>query len=159
VQDPALWELRYAIGAYSFALVLGAFNLRALAVVPTAIGYLSHAARADDYYVTAMYAGQAMLLIAFAGAGTEAMSHIYRTTLQQLLTRQDLAMLAGQDAIAKHYDPMVAMLVTSAQASLRGSVCGQPLASSVSPVAIARSLAACNQALKLIAPLLPVECD
>ena len=138
VQDPALWERRYAIGAYSFALVLGAFNLRAiatgdpmvamlvtsvmfgygagivaqlgvrpttcvislaLAVVPTVIGYLSHAAKADDYYVTAMYAGQAMLLIAFAGAGTEAMSHIYRTTLQQLLTRQDLAMLAGQDGL------------------------------------------------------------
>jgi hypothetical protein len=31
VQDPALWERRYAIGAYSFALVLGAFNLRAIA--------------------------------------------------------------------------------------------------------------------------------
>ena len=138
VRDPALWERRYAIGAYSFALVLGAFNLRAiatgdpmvamlvtsvmfgygagivarlgvrpttcvislaLAVVPTAIGYLSYAANADNYYVTAMYTGQALLLIAFAGAGTEAMGHIYRTTLQQLLTRQDLAMLAGQDGL------------------------------------------------------------
>jgi diguanylate cyclase len=138
VRDPALWESRYAIGAYSFALVLGAFNLRAiatgdpmvamlvtsvmfgygagivarlgvrpticvislaLAVVPTAIGYLSYAANADNFYVTAMYAGQALLLIAFAGAGTEAMGHIYRTTLQQLLTRQDLAMLAGQDGL------------------------------------------------------------
>jgi diguanylate cyclase (GGDEF)-like protein len=138
VRDPALWESRYAIGAYSFALVLGAFNLRAiatgdpmvamlvtsvmfgygagivarlgvrpticvislaLAVVPTAIGYLSYAANADNFYVTAMYAGQALLLIAFAGAGTEAMGHIYRTTLQQLLTRQDLAMLAGQDVL------------------------------------------------------------
>ena len=27
VQDPAHWDGRYAIGAYSFALVLGAFNL------------------------------------------------------------------------------------------------------------------------------------
>jgi diguanylate cyclase (GGDEF)-like protein len=138
IRDPALWERRYAIGAYSFALVLGAFNLRAiatgdpmvamlvtsvmfgygagivarlgvrpttcvislaLAVVPTAIGYLSYAANADNHYVTAMYTGQALLLIAFAGAGTEAMGHIYRTTLQQLLTRQDLAMLAGQDGL------------------------------------------------------------
>jgi diguanylate cyclase len=137
VQDPALWDGRYAIGAYSFALVLGAFNLRAiatgdplvamlvtsvmfgygagivarlgvrpavcvtslaLAVVPTVIGYLSYAAMAGDYYVATMYAGQALLLIAFA-AGTEAMGHIYRTTLQQLLTRQDLAMLAGQDGL------------------------------------------------------------
>jgi diguanylate cyclase len=31
VQDPALWERRYTIGAYIFALVLGAFNLRAIA--------------------------------------------------------------------------------------------------------------------------------
>jgi diguanylate cyclase (GGDEF)-like protein len=138
VQDSALWDRRYAIGAYSFALVLGAFNSRAivtgdpmvamlvtsvmfgygagivarlgvrpavcvislaLAVVPTAIGYLSYAATAGDYYVTAMYAGQALLLIAFAAAGTEAMGHTYRTTLQQLLTRQDLAMLAGQDVL------------------------------------------------------------
>jgi diguanylate cyclase (GGDEF)-like protein len=71
----------------------------ALAVVPTAIGYLSYAARAGDYYVGIMYAGQALLLIAFAAAGAEAMGHIYRTTLQQLLTRQDLAMLAGQDGL------------------------------------------------------------
>jgi diguanylate cyclase (GGDEF)-like protein len=138
VQDPALWARRYAMGAYGFALVLGAFNLRAittgdpmvamlvtsvmfgygagivarlgvqpttcvislaLAVVPTAVGYLSYAATAGDYYVTAMYAAQALLLITFAGAGTEAMGHIYRTTLQQLLTRQDLAMLAGQDGL------------------------------------------------------------
>ena len=138
VHDPTLWDGRYAIGAYSFALVLGAFNLRAIAtgdpmvamlvtsvmfgygagivarlgvrpavcvislasaVVPTAIGYISYAARADDYYVMVMYAAQALLLIAFAAAGTEAMGHIYRTTLQQLLTRQDLAMLAGQDGL------------------------------------------------------------
>jgi diguanylate cyclase len=31
VQNAAVWERRYAIGAYSFALVLGAFNLRAIA--------------------------------------------------------------------------------------------------------------------------------
>jgi len=45
----------------------------ALAVVPTAIGYLSYAASAGARYVTAMYAGQALLLIVFAVAGTEAM--------------------------------------------------------------------------------------
>ena len=138
VQDPALWDRRYAIGAYCFAVVLGAFNLRAvasgdpmiamlvtsvmfgygagivarlavrptvcvislgLAVVPTGVGYLIYAAKAGDSSVTAMYACQALLLFAFAAAGTEAMAHIYRTTLQQLLTRQDLTMLAGQDAL------------------------------------------------------------
>jgi hypothetical protein len=133
VQDPALWEGRYAIGAYSFALVLGGFNLRAiatgdpmvamlvtsvvfgsgivarfgvrpavciislaLAVVPTAIAYLSYAASAGDYYASAMYVSQALLLIVFVVAGMEAMGHIYLTTLQQLLTRQDLTILDGQ---------------------------------------------------------------
>jgi diguanylate cyclase len=138
VQDPALWDRRYAIGAYCFAVVLGAINLRAiasgdpmiamlvtsvmfgygagivarlavrptvcvvslgLAVLPTGVGYLIHAATAGDFYVTTMYACQALLLFAFAAAGTEAMGHIYRTTLQQLMTRQDLTMLAGQDAL------------------------------------------------------------
>jgi diguanylate cyclase (GGDEF)-like protein len=138
VRDAALWERRYAIGAYSFALVLGIFNFRALsagdpaiamlvtsvvfgygagivarlgvrpvacsislalAVVPTAAGYLTCIASANDYYVIAMFAWQALLLIAFTIAGMEAMSHIYRTTLQQLLTRQDLTILAGQDGL------------------------------------------------------------
>jgi diguanylate cyclase (GGDEF)-like protein len=138
VNDASRWERRYAMGAYSFALVLGAFNLRAiatgdpmvamlvtsvmfgygagmvarlsvrpavctisltLAIVPTAFGYLSYAASAGDYYVTTMYAFQAVLLIAFAAAGTEAMGHIYRTTLEQLLARQDLAILAGHDVL------------------------------------------------------------
>jgi diguanylate cyclase len=71
----------------------------ALAVVPTGVGYVVYAIKAGDYYVTAMYGCQAVLLLAFAAAGTEAMRHIYRTTLQQLLTRQDLIMLAGQDAL------------------------------------------------------------
>lgn len=138
IQDAPRWERRYAAGAYGFALVLGAFNLRAitigdpwvamlvtsvmfgygagivarlsvrptvcvislaLAVVPTAIGYLANAVSADSNYVTTMYVGQTLLLIAFAAAGTEAMRHIYRTTLRQLLTRQDLAILAGQDGL------------------------------------------------------------
>jgi diguanylate cyclase (GGDEF)-like protein len=138
VQDPAQWERLYAIGAYAFALVLGAFNWRAiatgdpivamlvtsvifgygagivarlgvrpticvislaLAVVPTAIGYLNYAASAGNNYVTAMYIGQAVLLVVFAVAGTEAMGHTYRTTLQQLLTRQDLMILAGEDGL------------------------------------------------------------
>jgi diguanylate cyclase len=136
IKDAPAWERRYATGAYAFALVLGAFNLRAitigdpmvamlvtsvmfgygagivarlsvrptvcvislaLAVMPTAIGYLYSAVSADNNYVTTMYVGQTLLLIAFAAAGTEAMRHIYRTTLQHLFTRQDLAILAGQD--------------------------------------------------------------
>lgn len=140
IQDAPLWQRRYAAGAYSFAVVLGAFNLRAitigdpmvamlvtsvmfgygagivarlsvrpavcvvslaLAVVPTATAYLVNAVSADNDYVTTMYVGQTLLLIAFAAAGTEAMRHIYRTTLQQLLTRQDLAILAGQDGLTR----------------------------------------------------------
>jgi diguanylate cyclase (GGDEF)-like protein len=71
----------------------------ALAVGPTAAGYLNCIASAGDYYVIAMFAWQALLLIAFTIAGMEAMSHIYRTTVQQLLTRQDLTILAGQDGL------------------------------------------------------------
>lgn len=67
--------------------------------MPTVVGYLSSAASAGNYYIMAMLAGQALLLIAFAAAGAEAASHIYRTTLQQLLTRQDLTILAGQDGL------------------------------------------------------------
>jgi GGDEF domain-containing protein len=40
-----------------------------------------------------------VLLVVFAIAGTEAMGHVYRTTLQQLLTRQHLMILAGQDGL------------------------------------------------------------
>jgi diguanylate cyclase len=71
----------------------------ALAVMPTASGYLFYATKASDVYVTSMYVTQAFLLIVFAFAGTEAMGHIYKTTLQQLLTRQDLIVLAGQDGM------------------------------------------------------------
>jgi diguanylate cyclase (GGDEF)-like protein len=138
VRDPILWEGRYALGAYSFAVVLGAFNSRAianadpviamlvtsvmfgygagivarlsvrpatcvfslgLAAVPTCAGYLIYAASSGNHFIATMYVCQAVLLLAFAAAGAEAMGHIYRTTLQQLLTRQDLIMLAGQDAL------------------------------------------------------------
>jgi diguanylate cyclase len=138
VQQIAPWDSRYAIGAFSFALVLGAFNLRAivtgdakvamlvtsvmfgygagivarlgvrptvcvislaLSVVPTAVGYLTNAMSAADNYVMTIYLVQAFLLIAFTAAGIEAMGHIYRTTLQQLLAQQDLAILAGQDSL------------------------------------------------------------
>jgi hypothetical protein len=44
-----------------------------------------------------------VLLVVFAIAGTEAMGHVYRTTLQQLLTRQDLMILAGQDGLTRTY--------------------------------------------------------
>jgi diguanylate cyclase len=138
IRDAPLWERRYAAGAYAFAIVLGAFNLRAittgdplvamvitsvmfgygagivarlsvrplvcvislsLAVLPTAIGFLVNALGADSEYVATMYVGQTFLLIVFAAAGTEAMRHIYRMTLQQLLTQQDLSILAGQDGL------------------------------------------------------------
>jgi diguanylate cyclase len=139
-RNVGLWERRYAIGAYSFSLLLGAFNLRAiaigdpmvdmlvtsvmfgygagivarlsvrpkicvvsllLAVAPTVMGYLIDAAIAADDYATAVYAGQALLLVGFTAAGMEAMRHTYQTTLQHLLTQRDLAILAGQDALTR----------------------------------------------------------
>jgi diguanylate cyclase (GGDEF)-like protein len=42
---------------------------------------------------------QAFLIAAFAIASLESVAHIYRTTLRQLLTNQDLAILAGKDAL------------------------------------------------------------
>jgi diguanylate cyclase len=140
VHNARLWERRYAFGAYAFSLVLGAFNLRAiatsdstvamlvtsvifgygagivarlsvrpaicvislgLAVAPTAVGYLISATNAENDYGAAVNIGQALLLIAFAAAGLEAMRHIYRTTLQHLLTQRDLTILAGQDALTR----------------------------------------------------------
>jgi len=150
VQDSAVWERRYAIGAYGFALVLGAFNWRAivtgdpmvamlvtsvmfgygagivarlgvrptvcvislaLAVVPTAIGYLSYAASAGDYDVKAMHAGQALLLIAFAIAGMEAAGHIYRTPPA---STKELSRCGG----ARGYWPFIASTSTTSSLSM-----------------------------------------
>ncbi len=71
----------------------------ALAVVPTLIGLGIYIAGVGDYYIKAAYAAQALLIGGFAVAGLEAVAHTYRRTLQQLLTNQDLTVLAGKDAL------------------------------------------------------------
>jgi diguanylate cyclase (GGDEF)-like protein len=71
----------------------------ALAVVPTVLGLSMYSAGAGDNYIKAVYAAQAFLIAAFAIASLESVAHIYRTTLRQLLTNQDLAILAGKDAL------------------------------------------------------------
>jgi diguanylate cyclase len=71
----------------------------ALAVVPTVLGLSMYSAGAGDNYIKAAYAAQAFLIAAFAIASLESVAHIYRTTLRQLLTNQDLAILAGKDAL------------------------------------------------------------
>jgi diguanylate cyclase len=71
----------------------------ALAVVPTVLGLSMYSAGAGDNYTKAAYAAQAFLIAAFAIASLESVAHIYRTTLRQLLTNQDLAILAGKDAL------------------------------------------------------------
>lgn len=71
----------------------------ALAVVPTIVGLGTCIAGAGDYYTKAAYGAQALLIAGFAAASLESMAHTYRTTLRQLLANQDLAILAGKDAL------------------------------------------------------------
>ena len=68
VQDPALWERRYAIGAYSFALVLGAFNLRAIATGDPLVAML----------VTSVMFGYGAGMVARLGVGPPSASSVSR---------------------------------------------------------------------------------
>jgi diguanylate cyclase len=70
----------------------------ALAVVPTVIA-LAAVASVSDHYARAAYAAQALLIGGFAVASLETVARTYRTTLPQLLANQDLATLAGKDAL------------------------------------------------------------
>jgi diguanylate cyclase len=70
----------------------------ALAVVPTVIAFASVAA-VSDHYARAAYAAQALLIAGFAVASSETVARIYKTTLRQLVANQDLATLAGKDAL------------------------------------------------------------
>jgi diguanylate cyclase len=71
----------------------------ALTAVPTVIGLSTYIASAGDDYTKAAYAAQALLIAGIAVASLETVAHTYRITLQQLLTNQDLAVLAGTDAL------------------------------------------------------------
>ena len=133
-----LWERRYAIGAYTQAILIGTFSARvlargdpldamlitglifgygsgvvtrlavrpviclvslALAVIPTVISFAMHIGGDAGLYAMVAYAQQALLISGFAFVSLETVAHTYRTTLQQLTSKHDLSILAGQDAL------------------------------------------------------------
>jgi diguanylate cyclase len=70
-----------------------------LAVVPTVIGLCVAIARAGVLSDREAYTELTLLVASFAVISLETVAHGYQTTLQQLLTKRDLAVLAGQDAL------------------------------------------------------------
>jgi GGDEF domain-containing protein len=64
----------------------------------TCCDFLLHANTSDGQLALA-YGGQALLLGAFGLGAIEMVNHLYRTTLQQLTTKAELAHLARQDAL------------------------------------------------------------
>jgi len=133
-----LWERRYAIGSYAFAITLGLFNARAmsfgdpvtamfvtglifgygagvvtrlavrpvicsrclaLSVLPTGLGFLFHAFSEPDHDLALIFVVQGFLIVSFAVTSLQTVVHFYQTTLQQLLAKHDLVIMAGQDAL------------------------------------------------------------
>ena len=70
-----------------------------LATVPTIIGFSMNLCGSGGLYATAAYAAQTLLVAGFTVAGMESVAHGYQTALKQLLTKRDLGILAGQDAL------------------------------------------------------------
>ena len=83
---------RYAIRPTICVTSLG------LAVVPTVAAFASQIGDGSVSSSVA-YGAQAVLMAGFALTGLETVAQSYQTTLQQLLAKQDLAILAGQDAL------------------------------------------------------------
>lgn len=72
----------------------------AVTVIPTLIGFLVHIASVPgDIHATLAYALQAALILGFSVVSLQLVGYLYQTTLQQLLAKQDLAIMAGQDAL------------------------------------------------------------
>ena len=69
-----------------------------LAVVPTLAGLATHFGDPGPHVGTA-YLSVALLTGTFAIASLETLVHLYRSTLQQLVTKRHLLELAGQDAL------------------------------------------------------------
>jgi diguanylate cyclase len=70
-----------------------------LVVIPIVILFGIDAARSHTVSDIEIYVTQTLLLAGFTLAGLETMAHGYKTTLQQLLTKKDLAALAGHDPL------------------------------------------------------------
>jgi diguanylate cyclase len=62
----------------------------------TFLGFITHAQTSDGQLALA-YSGQALLLAVFALGAIEMVNHLYRTTLQQLMTKAELSHLARKD--------------------------------------------------------------
>jgi diguanylate cyclase (GGDEF)-like protein len=70
-----------------------------LVVIPIVVLFGIDAARSQTVSDIEIYVTQSLLLAGFTLAGLETMRHGYKTTLQQLLTKKDLATLAGHDPL------------------------------------------------------------
>jgi diguanylate cyclase (GGDEF)-like protein len=70
-----------------------------LAAVPTVVSFGFHISGAGDFNSVAGFAVQTLILGGFVAASLESVSHLYQTTVRQLVTKRDLAALAGTDAL------------------------------------------------------------
>jgi diguanylate cyclase (GGDEF)-like protein len=70
-----------------------------LVVIPIVVLFGIDALRSQAASDIEIYVTQSLLLAGFTVAGLETMVHGYKTTLQQLLTKKDLATLAGRDPL------------------------------------------------------------
>lgn len=75
------------------------FRCLALSVVPTGIGFLIRAASEPDLNLALIFVAQGFLIVSFAVTSLQTVAHFYRTTLQQLLAKRDLVIMAGQDVL------------------------------------------------------------
>ncbi|MCK9918547.1 GGDEF domain-containing protein [Microbacteriaceae bacterium K1510] len=72
----------------------------AIAAVPTIAGFIVHIAGASgDIHAILAYGLQAALILGFAVSSLQLISYLYQTTLQQLLAKHDLSIMAGQDVL------------------------------------------------------------
>ncbi len=71
----------------------------ALATVPAVLALGIHLRGEHALFVTVVYAGQIVLLAGFAVASLGTARHSYRTVLEQIATKRNLAALAGHDAL------------------------------------------------------------
>jgi diguanylate cyclase (GGDEF)-like protein len=77
--------------------VIGGLTLFAVTAL-TFSGFVAHAQTSDGQLALA-YGGEALLLAVFALGAIEMVSHLYRTTCEQLMTKLELSHLARQDAL------------------------------------------------------------
>jgi diguanylate cyclase (GGDEF)-like protein len=70
-----------------------------LSTAPTIIAFGAHVGAAGGYPPAAVFATQAFLIAAFGVASLGAVEHVHAMTMQQLLAKRELALLAGRDTL------------------------------------------------------------